>query len=128
MKQAVLGIGGVFFTSPDPKRLAAWYREHLGLPVDGSGVALFAGRDGPSGETSTVWCPFPEGTAGFGVDGRGAMINYRVADLARMIAQLRESGIALEGGVEVSEHGRLARLRDPDGNLLELWEPARNKG
>ena len=51
------------------------------------------------------------------------MINFRVRDLAKMVAQLRERGIAVEVDSQVYPHGRFARLSDPEGNPIQLWEP-----
>ena len=50
----VLGIGGIFFKSPDPERLRAWYREHLGLPLEDWGGAVFRAADDPEGATGAV--------------------------------------------------------------------------
>ncbi len=52
------------------------------------------------------------------------MINFRVRDLDAMLRQLRAAGIAAETRSEWdSEVGRFARIHDPEGNPIELWEP-----
>ena len=53
------------------------------------------------------------------------MINLRVDDLDAMIAQLEAAGIAVETRDEWDEPdvGRFARIHDPEGNPIELWEP-----
>jgi predicted enzyme related to lactoylglutathione lyase len=51
------------------------------------------------------------------------MVNFRVRDLAAMVAQLRASGIAVKVDPESYPNGRFARLTDPEGNPIELWEP-----
>ena len=58
--QRVTGIGGIFFKARDPKALAAWYREHLGIPVEEWGGAAFrwAGESNPGGVGTTIWNPF----------------------------------------------------------------------
>ncbi|MBX6364486.1 MAG: hypothetical protein IRZ00_11515, partial [Gemmatimonadetes bacterium] len=86
----VTGIGGVFFRARDPVALAAWYREHLGVPVDeGSTYAVFEaaadGRDASGARPATVWAAFPSDTKYFGPGGAGWMVNYRVADLDAML-------------------------------------------
>ena len=52
------------------------------------------------------------------------MINYRVANLDRMLEQLRKSGVKIEK-VEDYAYGRWAWIMDPEGNRIELWEPKR---
>nr|WP_240639560.1 VOC family protein [Pseudofulvimonas gallinarii] len=54
------------------------------------------------------------------------MINFRVDDLDAMIAQLQAAGIAVETRPDEwdSEVGRFARIHDPEGNPIELWEPS----
>jgi glyoxylase I family protein len=51
------------------------------------------------------------------------MINFRVANLDRMITRLRAKGIEVTLNPEVYPNGRFARLNDPEGNPIELWEP-----
>ena len=119
--EKVLGIGGMFFRSQDPKALACWYREHLGVtPVpetyDEPGWEQHAGPTG--------FAPFPEDTQYFGDAGRQWRINFRVRDLDAMMAQLKAAGIAVRPDPEPCPNGRFARLHDPEGNPIELWQPA----
>ncbi len=121
--ERVTGIGGIFFKAQDPSKLAEWYRRHLGIENEG-GFASFLWREHgqPDGEGRTVWSLFPADTAYFGASPAPFMVNYRVADLARMLEQLKQAGIAIER-VEESEYGKFAWLSDSEGNRLELWEP-----
>jgi catechol 2,3-dioxygenase-like lactoylglutathione lyase family enzyme len=114
--ERVIGIGGIFFKANDPAKLAAWYREHLGVELASFGGAVF----GPTGDT--VWSPFPQDTTYFGSD-RPFMINYRVASLDRMLAQLRAAGVSVDEKVDRSEFGNFGWAIDPEGNRFELWEP-----
>jgi glyoxylase I family protein len=72
---------------------------------------------------ATVFAPFPSDTNYFGNTSQAWMINFRVANLDRMIAQLRARGIELTLDPEVYLNGRFARLSDPERNPIELWEP-----
>jgi catechol 2,3-dioxygenase-like lactoylglutathione lyase family enzyme len=113
--EKVLGIGGLFFRATDPVALAAWYRDHLGLEA---GDAPWMQGAGP-----TVFAPFEEGSDYFPAD-RRFMLNFRVADLDAMIAQLEAAGIAVETRAEWDgAHGRFARIHDPEGTPIELWQP-----
>lgn len=119
--EKVLGIGGLFFRSPDPERLARWYADHLGVdPVPQD-------YDTPAWQQqagTTVFAPFPADTDYFGDPARQWMINFRVRDLDAMIAQLEKAGIAVKLHPEPQPNGRFAHLSDLDGNPIELWEPA----
>jgi predicted enzyme related to lactoylglutathione lyase len=121
--EQVTGIGGVFFKARDPAHMAAWYREHLGIPTE-DGHVDFAWRekDNPDKIGRTVWSIFPADTDYFGPSSASLMINYRVANLERMLEQLRRGGIAVEK-VEDYDYGRFAWITDPEGNRIELWEP-----
>ena len=121
----VTGIGGVFFKSPDPKRLAAWYQTHLGVPVEVWGGAAFnwAGPDNPAGTGTTVWSPVKEDAENFAPGASRFMINYRVDDLGALLEQLRAGGVDVVQGPESHENGMFACIMDPDGNKVELWEP-----
>lgn len=124
----VAGIGGVFFKARDPGALAAWYREHLGVPVapGGTHAAFTVGPDGGDAagtSVMTVWSPFPADTTYFGPGPAGWMINYRVADLDAMLAQLRAAGAWVSDEVQDGEYGRFGWAADPEGNRFELWQP-----
>jgi predicted enzyme related to lactoylglutathione lyase len=124
----VTGIGGVFFRAQDPDALVAWYAEHLGV---GAGF-------GPTGEKvpdlwhwetaggPVVFAPFKQSTDYFPAH-KQWMLNLRVTELDALVARLSESGIAVERRPEwdTPETGRFARIHDPEGNAIELWEPPR---
>ncbi|MBN9540081.1 MAG: VOC family protein [Reyranella sp.] len=119
-KARVTGIGGVFFRARDPQALAAWYERHLG--IDDIQKSVWAQEAG-----STVFAPFAHDTAYFGRAEQQWMINFRVDDLDGMMARLKQEGIAVETRAEWdSEVGRFCRIHDPEGNPIELWEPAKN--
>lgn len=119
--EKVTGIGGVFFRSREPKALAEWYRNHLGVDVvpDNYDGLPWQQQAGP-----TAFAPFPEDTSYFGDPAKYWMMNFRVANLDSMANQLRASGIPVEIDPEAYPNGRFARLHDPEGNPIELWEPA----
>lgn len=121
----VTGIGGVFFKARDPQALGAWYRQHLGIAVEEWGGAAFrwASPDNPTGTGTTVWSPFKADTEYFAPSEASFMINYRVEDLHRLLAQLREEGCQVEDKVEESEYGKFGWVLDPEGNKIELWQP-----
>ena len=115
--EKVTGIGGVFFRARDGGTLNAWYAEHLGIDM---GNGFWRQQAGP-----TVFAPFAHDTDYFSRPSQQWMINFRVADLDAMIRQLRGAGIAVETRADWdSEAGRFARIHDPEGNPVELWEPA----
>jgi hypothetical protein len=123
--EQVTGIGGVFFKAKDPKGMVAWYRKNLGIESKG-GYADFTWRDKERSEEigHTAWRIFPTNTTYFGQSSSSLMINYRVANLDRMLEQLRRSGVMIEK-VENYDYGRWAWIMDPEGNRIELWEPRR---
>ena len=121
--QRVTGIGGIFFKSPDPRALSAWYREHLGLDTaDWAGVVFQWGGDGsPPG--MTLWSPFAHDTDYMAPGSASFMVNFRVADLDALLAALRTEGCQVLDRIDESEQGRFGWVIDPDGNKVELWEP-----
>jgi len=117
--QKVLGIGGLFFRSEDPGQLAKWYEAHLGIsPVPTS----YEQQPWQQEAGHTVFAPFKKDTEYFGRPGQGWMVNFRVADLDAMVDQLRAAGIEVSDP-ESHPNGDFARLYDPEGNPIELWEP-----
>ncbi len=121
--QRVTGIGGIFFKSPDPKRLGTWYRDHLGLDVTDWGGVVFQWGGPDSSPGMTLWSPFAADTDYMAPSTAPFMVNFRVADLDALLAALREEGCDVLDKREDSEHGRFGWVIDPDGNKIELWEP-----
>jgi predicted enzyme related to lactoylglutathione lyase len=114
----VLGIGGYFLRAVDPGGLGAWYRDCLGLDADENGEWRQA--DGP-----TVFATFESGTGYFGSGTQQAMLNFRVRDLDAMLAQLRAKGADVaEERQDMDGVGRFGWVTDPEGNRVELWQPA----
>ena len=108
------GIGGIFFRARDTDALGAWYQEHLGIP------GFWTQHSGP-----TVFAPFKADSDYFPAD-RQWMINLRVDDLDELIASLKAADIAVETRPDewdTAETGRFARIHDPEGNPIELWQP-----
>jgi glyoxylase I family protein len=71
----------------------------------------------------TIVEPFPNDTTYFGNQTQSWMINFGVRDMDAMVAQLRAGGIEVTVDPETYPNGRFARLYDPEGNPVELWEP-----
>lgn len=120
--ERVTGIGGVFFRARDPEGLGRWYAEHLGVAEP---PPTYEHDDWWQGAGPTVWAAFPADSADLGPPGQAWMISFRVADLDRMVAQLRAGGVDVEVDPEFYPNGRFASLADPEANPIQLWEPAR---
>lgn len=122
----VLGVGGIFFKSEDPKKLGEWYQRWLGIPVEHPYGATFKADAVPSGGF-TVWCPFAADTTYFDPAERPYMFNLMVDDLDGVLARAEEGGGKRAGEIEESEFGRFGWFIDPDGNKVELWQPPEPK-
>ncbi len=118
--EKVLGIGGFFFRSSDPGKLADWYSQHLGIDVSPKDYDTAAWRQ--SGGT-TVFAPFAQDTKYFGDPSQQWMINFRVSDLDAMARQLEAAGITVDIDSETYPNGRFAQISDPEGNPIQLWQP-----
>lgn len=122
----VHGFGGFFFRAQDPKALAEWYARHLaiGPGQDGTGKTSEPGWYWQTGAGPVVFEPYREDT-GYWPAGKSFMLNLRVSDLSGLIGSLTKAGIAVETRAEwdTPETGRFARIHDPEGNPVELWEP-----
>jgi glyoxylase I family protein len=118
--ERVEGIGGFFFRAKDPKKLAGWYEANLGV---GSVPDNYGAQPWRTSAGTTAFQPFKEDTSYFGDRRLQWMLNFRVRDLDKMVAQLRARGITVEVDAEVYPNGRFARLSDPEGNPIQLWQP-----
>jgi catechol 2,3-dioxygenase-like lactoylglutathione lyase family enzyme len=123
-RHKVLGLGGVFVRARDPAALGAWYREHLGFDVHDFGGAFGAIFEFSEREPGHhLWTAFPADTAYFGDPAQPQMLNFRVADLDALLAQLRAGGVTVDEHVERSEFGAFGWCVDGEGNRVELWQP-----
>jgi len=120
-----LGVGGVFFRSPDPARLANWYRDTLGLGIEAWGTTYgtsFSPKAMPA-NSFTVWSTFSADTEYFGASGQSFMINLVVDDLDAALGNVKAAGGQVIPEKEEHDFGRFGWIVDPDGNRVELWEP-----
>jgi glyoxylase I family protein len=116
----VQGIGGFFFRARDPAALSRWYADYLGVgPAAGGEDPFWRVTGGP-----VLFQPFAEDSDYFAAD-RRFMLNLRVSDIDRLLFDLRSVGVAVETRTEWDDpaYGRFARIHDPEGNPIELWEP-----
>jgi len=118
----VLGLGGIFFKSPDPQALADWYSKWLGLEFPFPHGVIFTANTQPA-TGYQVWSPFKADTDYFAPSEQSFMFNLMVDDLDAMLAQIKESGCQVMDNSERSEYGDFGWFIDPDGNKVELWQP-----
>jgi len=124
-----LMIGGVFLLSRDPGALADWYRRYLGwefgyLADDDTYYAelYFHEADRAEQRQHLVYAIMPGDP---GEPGRGHIVNYRVEELDSIVASLQAAGVETSPvtvGPDAEGQGKFARLQDPEGHRIELWE------
>jgi predicted enzyme related to lactoylglutathione lyase len=117
--ERVTGIGGIFLRARDGEALRAWYAEHLGVDMGEWGGKQFAWTTGGS----TTWAVFDADAEHLGEPTQSFMVNYRVADLDAMLAQLRTAGVKVSDEVSDTDFGRFGWAHDIEGNRFELWQP-----
>ena len=120
----VTGIGGIFFKCKDPDKMKEWYKKHLGLATDQYGTSFeWRQGDDASKKGFTQWSPFSDTAKYFQPSEKEFMINYRVADLEALVAELRDEGVTIVDNIETFEYGKFVHILDEEGNKIELWEP-----
>jgi hypothetical protein len=125
-EQRVTGFGGIFFKAKNEKRLQAWYKKHLGLPLDpawGGWQIFWRDPKNPRKKGSSVWSIFAKDTDYFGSARQPFMINYRVKNLKKLLAALKKEGVWVDPKTQESEYGKFGWVKDGEGNRIELWEP-----
>jgi predicted enzyme related to lactoylglutathione lyase len=125
LKGRVLGVGGVFFRSADPGRLAKWYQQALGIVTEAWGTThgtSFSPEAMPA-NSFTVWSTFASDTEYFGDPRQSYMINLVVDNLDAALENVRAAGGDVIPEKEEHDYGRFGWIVDPDGNRVELWEP-----
>ncbi|MCU1284537.1 MAG: glyoxalase [Acidobacteriales bacterium] len=121
----VTGIGGIFFKSENKDKLYDWYEKHLGIARMPGNGAMFQWKDAETGADGyTLWSLFPKETKYLDPSRAGFMVNYRVDDMDALLVALKEEGIEIAKS-EDSEYGRFAWIMDPEGNRIELFQPAK---
>jgi catechol 2,3-dioxygenase-like lactoylglutathione lyase family enzyme len=120
----VTGIGGIFFKCKDPKKMREWYSANLGLNTNDYGAVFeyYQGADSTK-KGFLQWSPFKETTKYFEPSTKEFMINYRVADLNALIAELKANKVTVLDTIESYDYGKFVHILDPEGNKIELWEP-----
>lgn len=121
----VTGIGGVFFKCNDPKSINEWYKNNLGIDAGPYGASfewLHADKSGKTG--TTQWSAFSADTKYFEPSAKDFMINYRVENLEQLVVELKNAGVTLLDEITAYEYGKFVHILDPEGNKIELWEPA----
>ena len=128
----VTGIGGIFFKAREPRELADWYRQHLGIDLKSTGSSETSAqyhafewrqKGDPGKIGSTVFSIFSDKTKYFEPSSSSFMINYRVASLDRILRQLKKEGVAVDDKIDDEPNDRFGWAMDPEGNRLELWQP-----
>jgi predicted enzyme related to lactoylglutathione lyase len=120
----VTGLGGVFFKCNDPKSMNDWYAKNLGLPTSEYGTTFeWRQDDDPSKKGSTTWCAFPQDTKYFNPSTKPFMINYRVENLVALVDELKKNKVTIVDEIAEHDYGKFVHLLDPEGNIIELWEP-----
>jgi glyoxylase I family protein len=125
----VLGLWGVRYQVKDVSRSVAFYTEQLGFKLDQKNLPAFAQvsiagfkliLSGPGASGSR---PMPDGRKQ--EPGGWNRVILQVADLPARIKALEKAGLHFRNQMEVGPGGKQIQLEDPDGNPIELFEPAR---
>jgi predicted enzyme related to lactoylglutathione lyase len=121
----VTGVGGVFFKCQDPKQMNKWYADNLGLPATDYGATFdWLQADAPEKKGSTTWSPFKQDTTYFEPSKKDYMINFTVENIEALVEELRSTGVTILDEIAVYDYGKFVHIMDPEGNKIELWEPA----
>jgi predicted enzyme related to lactoylglutathione lyase len=121
----ITGVGGVFVKSKDPKALARWYRDVLGLEVAPWGGAVLP-FDAPGHPPKVSWAAFPDSGDDMSPSTREFMINFAVDDMDAIIARATAKGVHILKRDDNNAFGRFAWILDPDGTKIELWQPKKS--
>lgn len=126
----VTGIGGIFFCSDNQKETNEWYVKNLGIEINDWGSSSFDYRnvDRPDEVVSLQWKAFKMGDDHFSPSKKEFMINYTVQNMEGLVSQLKENGVTVLDDIATYDFGKFVHIMDADGNKIELWEPADNKG
>ncbi|MDR3739630.1 MAG: VOC family protein [Terracidiphilus sp.] len=115
----ITSFGGVFLRAKDPKALYQWYEQHVGL-IKAEGSFAFPA---PTKHPQVVFAFFKENDEYFPA-AQKAMINLQVEDLDGLLDRLIDEGVTVDPKRESYDFGKFGWFTDPEGNRVELWQPA----
>lgn len=120
----VTGLGGVFFKCQNPKDMNEWYAKNLGIAVGDYGATFeWRHEENPEKKGTTAWSTFPETTKYFNPSTKPFMINYRVENLVELMEELKKANVTIVDAIAEYDYGKFLHIMDPEGNIIELWEP-----
>ena len=121
----VTGIGGIFIKAKNPVKLAAWYRDNLGIDFNGNTHTTFKwiNKNNPEVPGNTVFSFFREDSEYFSPSKNTCMLNFRVHNLHALLRELNHKGVEVIDKTEYHSYGSFGWIVDPEGNKVELWEP-----
>ncbi|GAB4041410.1 VOC family protein [Spirosoma jeollabukense] len=120
----VTGLGGIFFKCNDPQGMNEWYAKNLGLTTGEYGTTFeWRQADDALKKGSTAWCAFPNDTTYFNPSTKPFMINYRVENIAALVDELKRDNVTIVDDITAYDYGKFVHILDPEGNIIELWEP-----
>jgi predicted enzyme related to lactoylglutathione lyase len=120
----VTGVGGIFFKCDNPQAMNEWYAKNLGLATTDYGTTFeWQDAEDPSKKGSTTWSTFPQDSKYFNPSTKPFMINYRVENLVALVAELKKDNVTIIDEIADSDYGKFVHVLDPEGNVIELWEP-----
>ena len=123
-EKKVTGVGGIFFKCKDPDAVKEWYKTHLGFQTDQYGATFtFLKEEDPTQKGILQWSPFKENTDYFAPSEKEFMVNYRVENLEKLVAELKAAGETVEDEIETFDYGKFVHILDLENNKIELWEP-----
>lgn len=127
----IQGVHGVRYQVADVARAVAFYTQHLGFTLQHQQLPAFASvtlgdaqilLSGPGASGSR---PMPGGE--LQQPGGWNRVVLKVSDLAALIAKLKSAGLRFRNEMETGPGGRQIQVEDPDGNAIELFEPAERR-
>jgi predicted enzyme related to lactoylglutathione lyase len=123
-KGRIIGIGGIFFKTKDPKSTKQWYSDNLGLITNEYGATFIQKKvSNPDENIYLQWSPFEENTNYFDPSKKDFMINYRVENIVELVEELKEKGVTIIDEITSYDYGKFVHILDHEGNAIELWEP-----
>lgn len=120
----VTAIGGIFFKCKEPEQVNEWYKNHLGVETSPYGAKFDWKAVDSDKKGYTLWSPFKESTQYFEPSSKEFMINYHVADIEALVEELKKEGVTILDEIATYEYGKFVHIMDPEGNKIELFEPA----